>query len=480
MRRPAARSALTVAALGSPTVLAFFSGGYFDAPRLWATIVAWALVIVAAVAAMRPLPRSRAGIAALTGLVALTGWTAASFAWAPAAAVVQTDLTRILLYAGVLIAARALLGHRATRRLTEPALAGGTVVVVGYGLAERVLPGLLTFARSFTAGGRLEQPLTYWNAEGALAAMGLVLCARVAGDRTRSRPLRAAAAAANVILGAGLYLSFSRGAIVAALAGLVALVGMRPTFSQIRAALLAAAVAVAAAVTVGVLPGVASLHGSLATREREGAIALALLVVLCAVGAAFTAWAVRAERSGHLRSASLPRPVRLRVASACAVPLLAVGLVLGAVGEHQDPHTYGANAARLTSIGSLRANYWAVAVQAFAHHPLDGLGSGGFRVAWLRERTVPVAALDAHSLELQTAAELGVVGLAALAMLIGGVAFGARRGLRRDPELVAGWCAALVVWLLHSAIDWDWQMPALTLLAVILGGAVLSAAEDVS
>ena len=33
-----------------------------------------------------------------------------------------------------------------------------------------------------SAAGRLDQPLTYWNATGALAALGLVLCARVAGD----------------------------------------------------------------------------------------------------------------------------------------------------------------------------------------------------------------------------------------------------------------------------------------------------------
>ena len=64
-------------------------------------------------------------------------------------------------------------------------------MVIGYGLAGRLLPGLIELDRSRSAGGRLEQPITYWNAEGALAALGLVLCARLAGDRTRPPAVRA-------------------------------------------------------------------------------------------------------------------------------------------------------------------------------------------------------------------------------------------------------------------------------------------------
>ena len=51
------------------------------------------------------------------------------------------------------------------------------------------------------------------------------------------------------------------------------------------------------------------------------------------------------------------------------------------------------------------------------------------------------------------------------------------RGLRVDPALVAGPGAALAVWTLHSAIDWDWEMPALTLVGVILAGLLVAAQE---
>jgi len=81
---------------------------------------------------------------------------------------------------------------------------------------------------------------------------------------------------------------------------------------------------------------------------------------------------------------------------------------------------------------------------------------------------------DAHSLELETFAELGLVGVAILAVLLGAVALSIRAAHRVDPVLVAGPAAALTAWAFHSAIDWDWEMPALTLPAVVLAGALLA------
>jgi hypothetical protein len=40
----------------------------------------------------------------------------------------------------------------------------------------------------------------------------------------------------------------------------------------------------------------------------------------------------------------------------------------------------------------------------------------------------------------------------------------------------AGPIAALVTYLAHSPLDWDWQMPAVTLIATALAGAVIAAA----
>jgi uncharacterized integral membrane protein len=224
----AIRGAGLLALLAGPTVLAFFSGGYFDGPRVWAGLIAWVVVAVAIVASRRPFPRGRPGRLAIAGFTLLALWTLVSFAWAPVAGTAYHYGQRVLLYAGTLIAAAALLRDRPVAQVVEPALAGGTAVVIGYGLSARLLPGLLHFARSVSAQGRLEQPLTYWNAMGELAALGFVLCTRLAGDATRPRAVRLLAAAAGAPLGLGVYLSVSRGALFACLAGLVCLVVLAP------------------------------------------------------------------------------------------------------------------------------------------------------------------------------------------------------------------------------------------------------------
>ena len=62
MRR-AVTAAAAVCLLSGPTVLAFFSGGYFAEPRVIAAIVAWVLVLALALAGPAPLPRSGGGLA---------------------------------------------------------------------------------------------------------------------------------------------------------------------------------------------------------------------------------------------------------------------------------------------------------------------------------------------------------------------------------------------------------------------------------
>jgi hypothetical protein len=40
--------------------------------------------------------------------------------------------------------------------------------------------------------------------------------------------------------------------------------------------------------------------------------------------------------------------------------------------------------------------------------------------------------------------------------------------------VAAGPAAALVAFALHAGIDWDWELPALTLVAMTLAGLLLS------
>jgi len=43
--------------------------------------------------------------------------------------------------------------------------------------------------------------------------------------------------------------------------------------------------------------------------------------------------------------------------------------------------------------------------------------------------------------------------------------------------LAAGPAAACLVWAVHAGVDWDWEMPALTGIAVLLAGVLLGRCE---
>ena len=500
--------ALLPIALAGPFALAFFSGGFFSGPRLVAGMIAWALLAVALVAhaarsrrggrasdhstvqtdiGLRPQvpsvwpaedrPPARAAVrspafAALAGVALLTAWTGLSSSWAPIGARASDSFELALLYLGALGAAFLVFAPPHARRFVEPGLALGAVVVIGYGIAGRVLPDLVSLSRTRSAGGRLDQPLTYWNATGALAALGLVLCARLAGDRSRPLALRAAAAAAAAPLGLGVYLSFSRGALTALGVGLAVLVAVAPTWPQLRATAIALEAGAACAGVASFLPAVEAAEGD--AFAAQGAVLLVVLLAVMAGAAAMQVWSARAEEDGTTRTGLLPEGVP-RWALAAAALLAIAPFAAAAIdpGDKPADPAFGATAQRFGSVGSRRFDYWEAALSGFADHPLKGVGAGGYAATWLQERDAVERVVDAHSLELETAAELGLVGLVLLALTLGGIATAARRTARAHPGIAAG----LAVYAAHSAIDWDWEMPALTLVAVALAGAALAAAD---
>jgi len=157
MRRGVLLTAAAVLLVG-PTVLAFFSGGYFDGPRFVATITAWLIVLGVAVAAPHPLPDSAAGRLAIAGLALIAVWTGLSISWAPLSEPATDSTVRLLLYLGALLAAAGVFRDRLALRAVEPALALGAIAVIGYGLAGRLLPELIEQTQSTRALGRLENP----------------------------------------------------------------------------------------------------------------------------------------------------------------------------------------------------------------------------------------------------------------------------------------------------------------------------------
>ena len=431
-------------------------------------------MLLAAWAAPNSWVRQRPAQVALLGLALLTLLVGLSIFWAPLRSTAQSDLQRLLLYLGAFVAAIALLRGRLGLRVTEPILGGGALLVTCYALAARVFPGLVHESASQSAAGRLEQPLTYWNASGILAAIGLVLLLRVAADSSRAGWLRGASLGAVVPLGVGVYLTFSRGALVGVAVGVILLIVFSRERGQLRTIAVGIGGAVLASVVAALLPAARTLQGSLAAREQEGLILLVgILLLIAATIFVGRLWIDRASEAPLSSSRAL-------AAGLAAVVVLGFIAAAAGNGSSEGQPRFGADTRRLASFESNRYAYWKVAGGMFVAAPVAGDGSGSFRVVWRRERTILDPALDAHSLYIETAAELGLMGLLALALFIGGVGWAGRNVLRAHRAESAGALAALGALAVHAGLDWDWEMPAVALIGLLLAGAVVAANEDLA
>src|ERR687886_128664 len=124
--------------------------------------------------------------------------------------------------------------------------------------------------------------------------------------------------------------------------------------------------------------------------------------------------------------------------------------------------------------GANRPHYWHVAWHEVELNPVLGSGAGTFERYWLLYRPVGSFARDAHSLYLETLAELGPIGLVLLLAALA-LPLLVLRG-RRDP-LLATAAAGYTAYLVHTGVDWDWELPAVTLLGLLCGCSLLVGAR---
>jgi len=142
---------------------------------------------------------------------------------------------------------------------------------------------------------------------------------------------------------------------------------------------------------------------------------------------------------------------------------LAVGIVVAVRPRLAPLAAVAAAAAVAVAVGPPRTDYWHVALADAGAHPVLGSGAGTYHQAWIERRPTPHEAHDAHSLYLETLAELGPLGLLLVA---GTLALPFLRG--RGAAL--GAYAAFVV---QAGVDWEWELPAVTLAGLLCGVAAL-------
>jgi O-antigen ligase len=444
--------AIFVAVVGT----ALNNGGFF--PGSWTAVTVgflW-LIAVALLLGVRP-ELTTADLAWLGLLAALVVWTALSISWSLNARESAFEVRRDLVYVSA-AAALLLLGTRRSAVHVVTAVWGAVGIVVVYALARYLLASELR-SDQFELN-LLFRPLGYANALGILAGLGAVLAVALTA-RAGTHWLRSLAAASLAPLAAAVWLTSSRASGLAVAIGLLVML----TFDRRRLDVLGAMIVTAPlAAVVAVLCERADLATPTRAAGVEGrAHLLALWIVLGAAVLACTPKLAEAATRG------LTRVDRRRLAQAAA--LAAACVVLGVV-------LFGRGGIDAFFTTGYRPAYWHVAWKEAAAHPALGAGAGTFADYWSRygDPSLEGGALDAHNLYLETLAELGVVGLVLLAAALSLPLLVALRH-RSDP-VAAPAAGAYAAFLAHAALDWDWEMPTVTLAALACGAAVLLLERD--
>lgn len=469
-------------ALAAVVYLALSGGGYDVVPRQEFALVVWTLL--AAGFAVGVFPRgalSRWLLVPALAVLALLAWMLISLVWAESAERVTAEVARLLGYAGVMALALAGL-NRNTFRAAAAGLSAGAMLIAILAVASRLFPdafpGATDVARLFRAD-RLDYPLDYWNAVGAWGAMTAALGVSWSAH-ARTGILRAVSLAIVPVAGLAVYLSYSRGGVLAAAVALIAVLALSLNRWTAFVHALAAGAGTAAAIVV------ARSHDQIANATGGaggGAVLLALLGAgaLCA-GAVVLTSVLRSDR------ARLPRET-----ASWATPVFVLILVIAAVAvgggpisrawdefQNKDQPAAGPDPAqRLTTAGGNRHNLWDSALAAWRAHPLDGIGAGSFEFWHERDARDAEFVRDAHSLYLEALAELGIPGFVLLIVFLGGslgTALLARSRLEDPADIGASvaMSAAFCVFLFAAGVDWMWEETAVGVLA--LGGIAVAGA----
>ena len=487
--RPASAALIAVALVPGLLTVYFSlqSGGYFPgAPALVAAQLA-GLIALRLVLARRPLEGvSPALVVAVAALAAFTGWVMLSAGWSGSPARAVPEYTRALAY----LLALALFGMLpfSVRRLRWMVfgLAAGIFAVCVLAFLSRTAPDLVDGIGGLQPD-RLSYPLDYWNSLGLLAGLGIVLWGHLACASREHWAIRVGGAAAVPLLTATLYYTFSRGASWAALAGVALYVVVGRPRGLLAGALSTVPPTLAALIVVNPA-GNLTAKPRLAPDTIAAGHRTALAVLGCMAVAALIRAALLRLDSG-LEAARLAPQLRRPVMIGAGVATVAAVLIASAALHVPDVvadkyRDFNSDETRVGDSGSSRLlsgddngrrNHWEVSVAAFKRDSLRGDGAGTYELDWAREREMPVEARDGHSLYIETLGELGLVGFAALAIcllvLLGGFAARARG---KDRALFAALLAAGVTWALASGVDWNWEMPAVTIWLFALGGAALA------
>jgi len=465
--------------------LAAANGGFFPGSWGWAILgFGWAAALALTLSTVRRLGRLEC--AYLGALGALAGWYFLSTMWSSSVPSSVFEAERALVYPAAAAAALLVVRRNSLPQFLGGMLLGITVVDL-YAIGTRLLPDRLG-SYDPVATYRLAAPVGYWNGLGILSVMGaflgLALAARAHGLLTR-----ALSAFPLPLFAATLYFTFSRGALIAlAVAFLVVIVLDANRLQLASTTTLIAVPAAFAAWTASQTESLRTRGAATPAVVHAGHRYALILIVLCfcSLVAAFVCAVI---------SARITVPRRVRVAAgaalvgAAAVAAAVVLIHFGGPAEmvSRGWHSFTGPPVSVSSTGgnlnkrllSLSSNgridLWRGALHEVRAHPVLGGGAGSYEHWWNAHRPLTLDVLDAHSLYLETLAELGPIGL--LLLIVALALPVAAAVTARKQRFVPIVCGAYIAYVIHAAADWDWELSGVTVTAVLCGSALLVAAR---
>ena len=460
----------------SPLLGAFYSLGRWGLLAITVELIAAALLMTRSVAPDRWSTLAVGGLGGLA-LLSLT-----SVQWADSSDAAIMAGCRWGLYAALFAATLALRPSRRELTWFLAAVCAGTLLVAGV-ICGHLLTG--DALGELFQRGRLYGPLGYAN--GLALCLALPIWPLVAfAAAPASAIARGAALSAATLLAALVVLAQSRGVTLAVAVGVVVLLALGG-----RRTARAWAVGAVAAGVLAALPLLLDVYSEARGFERivraadARAAALAALAAALAVG---VLWAAGCALVGRLREPARGRvlragrivPLVVLVGALASTPLIAGDAARELRTFVQADRPQADTASRFTAAGSQRREYWRVALLELRERPLLGWGAGNYPARWFALRHSAEDVRQPHSLQLQTLAELGVVGGIALLLTLVGCIGGLAAALRRRgarPALVAA-TAVFATWLAATSVDWIALLPGVT--GAVLVATALAAAAGAS
>lgn len=500
-RTPRSGAAL-LAALVAVCAYAVFAHGAVGLPEEPRLQIGLALVGVGAAVGLL-LTRTltlRAPAEAWVGIGLLAGfavWCGVTLLWSVAPERTWAQVNRAVAYSLVVVLAITVASSM-PRAITRFAY-GWLLVAVAcalYALGGKIIPGVEVLGIDFNQtaiASRLRAPLEYWNALGLVMVLGIPIALRLTTDTTRRAATRLAAISALFVLVVCLCMTYSRGGILACIASLIVMTVLGGP--RLRGLAVVGVTLVAAIPVLGLSfsrPALKGIYVPLDERIPDG-ILVGLVAAGCLIALLIAAWGMLRLEERTAWSDERTQLVWGGLAATAAI--LGIMLAGAIVTSEGGPSGWAdrtwqkftettkdnvSDPARIVSSNSgNRWVWWKEAVGAWSDKPVQGWGAGSFAVTHKMYRQVELGVVQPHNMPLQFLAETGIVGALLASGAIGFLLFCALDRVRamaggRERDVAVALFAGAVAWLVHGLVDWDWDIPGVTVPALMFLGVLVA------